>query len=175
LHFESEEVFEEEAIENSNGKKAMSKISKGSPAKRYQMGSQLSEIICVLGFSVGVALLWHGFMVKPLSTLEGVAGTLLIGVAVALFFLAVRFATKLDNETGLRYLNSTYLISEFRVATLREVHAPRDVTDFLDSMSDPANSMTQAQLLHALRAALGPVRTREIRDIVLKYTRVEKE
>jgi hypothetical protein len=98
---------------------------------------------------------------------------LLLSSFKELFILAVRYAARVDDEVERFTHESFYLISSYRIGTLREVKAPEDVTTFLKSIEDDHRPVSQDELLGRLKSALGTVRTREVKDIVLRYTRVD--
>jgi multisubunit Na+/H+ antiporter MnhC subunit len=138
---------------------------------------QLCEILSVLAITTGIGLVVHGFLISPRNNLEGVVGLILIGCAVVLFIVAVSHAGQLDAEEGRLKEEAGYLISGTRIATLTEVKAPQDVTMFLTSIIKDVEGgsrlLTYDDLLGEMRQALGTHRTREVQDLVLKYTRVD--
>ena len=139
----------------------------------HQRWRQLCEILSVLAITAGIGLVVQGFLISPTNNLEGAVGLILVGCAVVLFLAAVSHASKLDNEEGRLRKEALYLISSTRIATLTEVKAPQDVTMFLTSIEDESRLITQDDLLGEMRQALGSDRTREVQNIVLKYTRVD--
>lgn len=139
----------------------------------HKRWGQLCEILSVLAITTGIGLVVHGFLISPTNNLEGVVGLILIGCAAVLFIAAVSHAGKRDNDEELLKKEAAYLISGTRIATLTEVKAPQDVTMFLRSIEDDSRLVTQDDLLMEMRQALGTARTREVQDIVLKYTRVD--
>jgi hypothetical protein len=144
-----------------------------SKALHYDQRSRLYEILSVLALTGGAALFWYG--AKTGNALEIFAAIILLGLAVALFITAVRQAARVQYERGLATQTSRYLISKYRIHTLEQVNAPKDVTSYLMSIHHPSHHFTEAELLGELRGALGSERTKEVRDIVLKYTRVDEE
>jgi hypothetical protein len=141
-------------------------------ANRYKQLAQTCEILSVLALTAGVALFWRG--IKLSDALEGFAAMIPFGFAIGLFFAAARCSSKADSALERSTKESLYLISSHRIETLRQVKAPKDVTGFLRSIEHPS-PRTQDQLLRELQTALGSERTKEIKDIVLKYTRLDVE
>lgn len=143
-------------------------------AGSYRRRGQLCEVLSVLAITIGAALAIHGFIIIPINSMEGIVGLLLIAIGAALFFLAVWYSARNDEELYRFSSESLFLVSSHRIATLKEVKAPEDVTSFLQTIADDSKPLPQYDLLSLLRGALGAERTREIRDIVLKYTRVDE-
>jgi hypothetical protein len=144
--------------------------AKAEPDKRW--GSRY-EILCVWALSLCGAFVWYGIRSgNPLAVLPII---ILFGLGIWLWVAAGRRATRVDNELERLTKKSLYVISQYRIHTLEQVNAPSDVTLYLKSLQYPGGLITQDDLLGKLRGALGAERTNEVKNLVLKYTRVDEE
>jgi hypothetical protein len=143
-----------------------------SDPNHYLRWVQLCEILCVVAFTFGGGLLWQGMRVAGSSMWLDLLAVMLLAFCVLCFLVAARYSSRADELTKEIAKRSSYLISPHRIETLRQVKAPKDVTDVLKTMD---SVYSEDDLLGHLRRELGAERTKEIKDLVLKYTKVTPE
>lgn len=152
--------------------RANSSKTSAADANHHKRMAQIWEVVCVLALTFGLVLIWQG--IRWSNGWEIVSAIILFGLALAVFFAAAKSSSEAASEQERIATESLYVISPYRIETLRQVKAPKDVTELLKTMVR-RDFMTQDQLLRELRIELGSDRTSEIREIVLKYTRVDPE
>lgn len=140
--------------------------------ENYQRSGRLWEILSVFAFIFFFLLGWQGW--KSGSALEVAAAILAFGFGIVALFAAANFEAKSNLALESITNKSLYLISHHRIVTLEQVKAPEDVTLFLKTIQQ-SKPISQSQLLAELRRALGSERTNEIKNLVLKYTKLDDE
>ena len=146
--------------------------AENSKAEGQRRAGRAWEVLSAGAFVSGAVLLWYA--VRSSDGLLGLVSVILIVTSVLSFLAAARSSSNADFEVARASNKSRYLISEHRIDTLKQVKAPDDVTNFLGTIEN-SYPLKQGQLLGALRTALGSERTNEVKNIVIKYTQIDRK
>jgi hypothetical protein len=136
--------------------------SENPVVQRLNRLCQFYEITLLLG----LMLLVCGFFVLQ--------GSLLIAWEVACVVLVVAsfVAAAWKSYNALHaYRSAEFAITNQRLATLRAVEVPEDVTDYLKQLTQ-RRFVGEGRFFSKLERALGSERTREVKSIIFKYVRV---
>lgn len=143
-----------------------------SKAERQRRAGRAWEVLSVAALAAGAVLLWDA--VRSSDGVLGLISVILIVVSVLSFLAAARSSSNADSEVARESKRSRYLISKHRIDTLKQVKAPEDVTNFLGTIEN-RYPLKQDQLLGELRMALGSERMSEVKNIVMKYTQIDRK
>jgi hypothetical protein len=178
----------EKSIEvNSIDKNTLDALS--SKASWHKTVGKISEVLAVMVFTCLLGVFW-------LPSGKLVPGAVIVLMAVSLVLVAAEFSFRgqkasLELAAAIEQTASlkSHVISDTRIETLKEAKVPADVIWFLRSLlptevkpsnkaesngnhtnSPPPRTFTTSDLVFRLTQDLGPERTNEVKDAVLKYT-----
>ena len=147
-------------------------VPKAELLERCQRRTQFFEVLTVLMAAGSVCL---GVFKYDSPWMLFLAGVVLMGAAVPLHFAIVN-ATKAAVLARSRASSSRYALTRQRVRTLRFVNASEDAIEALEEIRKELpkdERLTEKELITRLAAELGSERMKEVKDIILKYTRVD--
>jgi hypothetical protein len=178
---------------DSNGGKTLAALSfKASWCKAL---GKIFEVLAVLVFTCILSVFWLASGQKTMAIVIIAATAGLLWAAAEFSFRGMRASEALAAGIELEASRRKHIISSARMRTLVE-KVPNDVIEFLQSLIPPkatpsanvesrnghkydssANSLTTttSELLSSLTEGLGPKRTDEVKDLVLKYTEESPE
>ncbi|MDX6289058.1 MAG: hypothetical protein QOH42_857 [Blastocatellia bacterium] len=178
----------------SSGSKARSALSfKASWCKAL---GKIFEVLAVLVFTCMLSVVWIASGQKTMAIVIIAITAGLLWAAAEFSFRAVRASEALAMAIELEAGRRNHVISSARMRTLVEAKVPNDVIEYLQTLIAPKATpipnvesnnghkcdsctdrvtKTTSELLFALRKGLGPERTDEVKDLVLKYTEESAE